>query len=178
LIFEAVTAVAGAFVIRPRRFEDDRGHFARLFCVRELAEHGLDAEVVQRSVSYNKRRGTLRGMHYQAEPYGENKIVSCRRGALFDVAVDLRPGSPTFKRWFGVTLAAEDETSFFIPRGCAHGFVTLADDTTVDYAISTFHHAEAARGVRWNDPAFGIDWPLAPVVMADRDRNYPDFAGG
>lgn len=177
MIFEPVVAVAGAFLIRPQRFSDDRGHFTRTYCTRELAEHCLEAEIVQRSVSFNKLRGTLRGLHYQAPPHGENRIVACRRGAVFNVALDLRRNSPTFKRWFGVTLPAEDETSFFIPKGCAHGFLTLADDTAVDYAISTFHHPESARGARWNDPAFGIDWPIAPVVIAERDRTYPDFTG-
>ena len=174
MIFEP-TDVAGAFVIRPERHADDRGHFARTFCVRELAEHGLDPAVVQHSISYNKRRGTLRGMHYQAEPHGENKIVSVRRGAIFDVAVDLRRESPTYKSWFGVTLTDEDATSFFIPAGCAHGFITLADDTTVNYEISTFHHPESARGVRYDDPAFGIEWPMAPVVIAERDLRFPSF---
>jgi dTDP-4-dehydrorhamnose 3,5-epimerase len=174
LIFEP-TKVAGAFVIRPELFEDDRGYFARTFCVRELAEHGLDATVVQGSISHNRRRGTLRGLHYQAAPHGENKIVSVRRGVIFDVAVDLRRDSPTYKTWFGVTLTGEDATSFFIPHGCAHGFITLADDTTVNYEISNFHHPESARGVRYDDPAFGIEWPLEPIMIADRDRRYPHF---
>lgn len=174
MIFEP-TKVAGAFVIRAELFEDDRGYFARTFCVRELTAHGIDATVVQGSISHSRRRGTLRGLHYQAAPHGENKIVSVGRGAIFDVAVDLRRDSPTYKTWVGVTLTGEDATSFFIPQGCAHGFITLADDTTVHYQISTVHHPESARGVRYDDPAFGIDWPLEPVVIADRDRRYPIF---
>jgi dTDP-4-dehydrorhamnose 3,5-epimerase len=176
LIFEPV-AIAGAFVIRPERVADERGHFARTFDVRELAAHGLDPEIVQRSLSYNRLRGTLRGMHYQLAPHEENKIVSVRRGAIFDVAVDLRPASPTYKGWCGVTLTDEDAASFYIPKGCAHGFITLADDTTVGYDISVPHHAASARGVRFDDPTFGIAWPMAPVVIAERDRTYPDFAG-
>jgi dTDP-4-dehydrorhamnose 3,5-epimerase len=168
-------SVAGAFVIRPERVEDERGHFARTFCVRELAGHGIDPTVVQRSISYNRRRGTLRGMHLQVAPHEENKIVSCRRGSIFDVAVDLRRESPTYRSWFGVTLTDEDATAFFIPKGCAHGFITLADDTTVDYEISGFYHPESARGFRYDDPAFGIDWPMAPVVIAERDLQFPSF---
>ena len=168
-------SVAGAFVIQPERVEDERGYFARTFCVRELAERGIDPVVVQRSLSYNKRRGTLRGMHLQIAPYEENKIVSCRRGSIFDVAVDLRRGSPTYRQWSGITLTDEDATAFFIPRGCAHGFITLADDTTVNYEISAFHHPESARGVRYDDPAFGIEWPIEPVVIADRDLRFPSF---
>lgn len=176
MIFEP-TVVAGAFVIRPERIEDERGYFARTWGVRELTEHGLDAQIVQRSVSFNKRRGTLRGMHYQAAPHEENKLVSVRRGAIFDVAVDLRPGSPSYRRWFGVTLDDDNGAAFFIPKGCAHGFITLADDTTVNYDISTLYHPESARGVRYDDPAFGIEWPLAPTVVAARDRGYADFVG-
>jgi dTDP-4-dehydrorhamnose 3,5-epimerase len=169
------TKLKGAFVIRPERHEDERGYFARTYCVREFAEAGIDPGVVQRSVSYNRVRGTLRGMHYQEAPHGENKLVSCARGALYDVIVDLRPASPTFRGWFGLTLTAEEHTSLFIPQGCAHGFITLADETVVNYDISSFHRPEAARGVRYDDPAFGIEWPLAPVVIADRDRRFPNF---
>jgi dTDP-4-dehydrorhamnose 3,5-epimerase len=177
LIIESVK-LAGAFLIRPERHEDERGYFARTYCVRELAEHGIDPQVVQRSISYNRHRGTLRGMHFQAAPHEENKIVSCRRGAVFDVAIDLRRESSTYRRWFGVTLTDEEATAFFIPKGCAHGFITLADETTVDYAISCFHDPASARGVRWDDPAFGVEWPLQPIVIADRDRRYADFVVG
>jgi dTDP-4-dehydrorhamnose 3,5-epimerase len=162
----------------PERAEDERGFFARTYCVRELAEHGIDATVVQRSLSYNRKRGTLRGMHYQGAPHGENKIVSVRRGAIFDVAIDLRRDSPTYKIWFGTTLTDEDARSLFIPKGCAHGFITLVDGTMVDYSISSFYEPSSAQGVRWDDPAFRVEWPLQPIVIADRDRRYADFVDG
>ncbi|HLK88471.1 MAG TPA: dTDP-4-dehydrorhamnose 3,5-epimerase family protein [Polyangia bacterium] len=171
------TPLEGVVLIVPQRMEDDRGFFARLTCQREMAEHGLDPTVVQRSVSYNRLRGTLRGMHYQLAPHQENKLVSCLSGAIYDVVVDLRPGSPTHRRWYGATLTPEGMEALFVPRGCAHGFITLADETRVHYEISDFHHAESARGVRYDDPAFGIAWPLAPVVIADRDRSYPAYTG-
>jgi dTDP-4-dehydrorhamnose 3,5-epimerase len=171
----SATKVAGAFVIQPERIEDERGYFARTYCARELAEHGIDPQVVQRSISYNRVRGTLRGMHFQAAPHEENKIVSCGRGSIYDVVVDLRRDSATYRSWFGITLTDEDATALFIPKGCAHGFITLADDTTVHYDISGFYHPESARGVRYDDPALGIEWPLAPVVIADRDLGFPKF---
>jgi dTDP-4-dehydrorhamnose 3,5-epimerase len=171
------TTLEGVVLIAPQRIEDERGFFARLYCQRELAERGLDPTVVQRSVSYNKRRGTLRGMHYQVAPHEENKLVSCLSGAIYDVVVDLRRDSVTRGRWFGAPLTAEGMEAVFIPKGCAHGFITLADDTRVSYEISEFHHPESARGVRYDDPAFGIVWPLKPVVIAARDRNYPSFTG-
>jgi dTDP-4-dehydrorhamnose 3,5-epimerase len=143
--------------------------------VQELPAHGLDPTVVQRSVSYNKLRGTLRGMHYQAAPHQENKLVSCLRGAIFDVVLDLRPASPTYRRWAGANLTAEGFEALYVPKGCAHGFVTLTDDAVVHYEISEFHHPESARGVRYDDPAFGIRWPLQPRVISARDRSYPDY---
>jgi dTDP-4-dehydrorhamnose 3,5-epimerase len=176
MIFTA-TSIEGAFLIRPERFEDERGFFARLYCPNELAAQGLDPKVVQRSISYNKRRGTLRGMHFQAAPHEENKIVSCLSGSIYDVAIDLRPGSATYRQWFGATLTAADLEALYIPKGCAHGFITLADDTRVHYEISEFHHPESARGVRYDDPAFGVKWPIDPVVIAARDRDYPSYVG-
>jgi dTDP-4-dehydrorhamnose 3,5-epimerase len=169
------TKLPGAFVIQPERLEDDRGFFARTYCVHELEQAGIDSRVVQRSLSYNRRRGTLRGMHYQAAPHEENKIVTCIRGAIYDVIVDVRPGSPTRGEWFAITLDAESATALFVPGGCAHGFITLADDTTVSYDISNFYHPESSRGYCYDDPAFGIPWPLAPVVIADRDRLFPKY---
>ena len=176
MIFEP-TPITGAFVVRPERVVDERGYFARTYCVRELTEQGLDPAISQASLSFNRRRGTLRGMHFQAAPHEENKIVSCQRGSFFDVIVDLRRESPSYKRWFGVTLTEDEATALYIPKGCAHGFITLADDTLVHYFISGFYHPESARGVRFDDPAFAIEWPLPPVVIAARDRAFPDFAG-
>jgi len=172
----AATPVEGAFLIQPERREDERGFFARTYCVRELAEHGLDPQVVQRSVSYNRKRGTLRGMHYQVAPHEETKLVSCSRGEIYDVIIDLRPASPSFRRWAGATLTADNGHLLYIPRGCAHGFITLTDDAVVDYQISDFHHPESARGIRYDDPAFGVKWPFAPIVIAARDRAWPDYS--
>jgi dTDP-4-dehydrorhamnose 3,5-epimerase len=177
LIF-APTSIDGALVIRPERIEDERGFFARTFCVRELAEHGIDPTVVQRSVSYNRRRGTLRGMHYQIAPHGENKLVSCMRGSVHDVIIDLRPGSVSYRRWFGVDLTADGFETLFIPKGCAHGFITLTDDALVHYELSEFYHPESARGVRYDDPAFGVEWPMAPVVINARDAGYALVSAG
>jgi dTDP-4-dehydrorhamnose 3,5-epimerase len=169
------TSIDGAFLIRPEPVEDERGFFARTFCVRELAEHGLDPQVVQRSVSYNKRRGTLRGMHYQVAPHEESKLVSCLRGSIYDVVIDLRPASATYRRWVAATLTADGFETLFVPQGCAHGFVTLTDDALVHYEISSFHQPESARGVRYDDPAFGIEWPIAPVVINARDLSFAPY---
>jgi dTDP-4-dehydrorhamnose 3,5-epimerase len=172
LIF-STTDVEGAFLIRPERLEDERGFFARTYCVRELTEHGIDPQVVQRSVSHNLRRGTLRGMHFQIAPHQESKLVSCVRGSIYDVVLDLRPSSSTYRRWSAATLTADGFETLFIPKGCAHGFISLVDDSTVHYEISEFHHPESARGVRYDDPAFGIEWPLQPTVINSRDLGYP-----
>jgi dTDP-4-dehydrorhamnose 3,5-epimerase len=169
------TDVAGALLIEPERHEDERGFFARTFCVDELARHGLDPKVVQRSISHNRKRGTLRGMHLQAAPHEENKIVSCIRGEIYDVVLDLRPASPSYRRWVGALLTADNHQLLFIPKGCAHGFITLTDDATVHYEISEFHHPESARGVRYDDPAFGIVWPLTPVVVHRRDLAFEPY---
>ena len=171
------TEIAGAFLLRPRRQEDERGFFARTFCVRELADHGLDSTVVQRSVSSNSRRGTLRGMHYQASPHLENKFVSCSQGAIYDVIVDVRADSPSYLRWQGFTLTAENLDMLFIPAGCAHGFITTADHTVVRYEMSGFYAPDAARGFRFDDPAFAIKWPLAPTIISARDLAFPPFGG-
>jgi dTDP-4-dehydrorhamnose 3,5-epimerase len=167
------TKLAGAFVIEPERFEDERGFFARTWCVREFEAHGLVTRLVQCSVSFNRRRGTVRGMHYQAAPHEEVKLVRCVRGAILDVIVDARPGSPTLHQWVAVELDAESQRALYVPRGFAHGFQTLADDTEVFYQISEFFHPESARGLRWDDPALGIDWPLEVSVISAKDRAYP-----
>lgn len=165
--------VAGAFRIEPERREDERGFFARTYCVDELNQNGLDPKVVQRSISYNRKRATLRGMHFQAAPHEENKFVSCTRGEIYDVVLDLRPGSPSYRRWSAATLTADNQHILYIPKGCAHGFITLTDDVIVNYEISEFHHAESARGVRYDDPAFAIAWPLSPEVIHPRDLAFP-----
>jgi dTDP-4-dehydrorhamnose 3,5-epimerase len=176
MIFEP-TEIPGAVLIRPQRMEDERGFFARIYCERELAEHGLDPRLVQHSLSYNRLRGTLRGMHFQNEPHAENKLVSCNRGAIYDVIVDLRVESPSYRRWIAVTLSADRPESLFVPKGCAHGFITLADETTVEYKISEFYAPGLGQGLRFDDPAFGIEWPLAPVVISARDLAYPLYVG-
>jgi len=167
--------IPGAFLITPERIEDDRGFFARTWCEREAAAHGLSTRWVQYSVSYNKRRGTLRGLHYQASPHQEAKLVRCTMGAVFDVIVDLRHESPAFKKHRSVILSAENRVMLYIPEGCAHGFQTLEDHSEVFYQISEFYSPQHGRGVRWDDPAFGIEWPQAERIMIERDRNYPDF---
>jgi dTDP-4-dehydrorhamnose 3,5-epimerase len=154
---------------------DERGLFARSFCADEFTAAGIAMTVVQTNLSRNTRRGTLRGMHYQAEPAPEPKLVRCTAGRVFDVAVDLRPASPSFCRWTGAELDAESHNGLFIPAGCAHGFLTLSDDSEVTYLMGAAYASELARGVRWNDPAFAIDWPFDPVLMSDKDAAYPDF---
>ena len=169
------TAVAGALVIEPERHEDDRGFFARTWDASVFAQRGLNPAFVQSSVSYNRTRGTLRGLHYQAAPFEEAKLVRCTAGAVFDVAVDLRPSSETFRQWFGIELSAENRLALYVPEGCAHGFLTLEDDSEVLYQISEFWVPEAGRGLRWNDPAFRIEWPREVVLIHERDRTYADF---
>jgi dTDP-4-dehydrorhamnose 3,5-epimerase len=171
------TPLAGAFVLDPERFEDPRGFFARTWCPREMEAHGLNPRLAQCSFAYNRAAGTLRGMHYQAEPHAEAKIVRCTSGAIYDVIVDLRPESPTRKGWTGVELSAENRRSLYVPEGFAHGYITLRDETEVLYLISESHAPDFARGVRWDDPAFGISWPREVSVISDRDRDYPDYRG-
>lgn len=173
----AETALKGVLVIEPERLEDERGFFARTFCYHEFEAHGLNPQVVQCSTSFNKKKGTLRGMHYQVAPYGEVKVVRCTAGAIYDVAVDLRPDSLTYKQWVAAELTEDNRRALYIPVGCAHGFQTLVDDAEVYYQISEFYHPEAAKGVRWDDPAFGVQWPLrkGPIV-SERDRSYADYS--
>src|SRR5262245_11264945 len=167
--------LAGAFVIEAERHEDERGFFARTFCEREFAERGLDGRVAQANLSYNARRGTLRGMHYQRPPHAEAKLVRCTRGAIHDVIIDLRPASPTHLRHFAIRLDEENRTLLYIPEGFAHGFLTLEDRTEVAYQMSMAYSSDHGAGVRWDDPAFGIAWPEPVRVIAERDRTYPDF---
>lgn len=169
------TVLRGAFIIEPEPATDERGLFARIFCRREFGGHGLNAEVRQCSLSYNRKRGTLRGMHYQVAPYGECKLVRCSRGSIYDVVIDLRRGAPTFGRWVGYELSAANRRMLYIPEGFAHGFETLDDASEVTYQMSEFYVPSAQRGVRWDDPAFAIHWPLKPALISDRDRGYPDF---
>ena len=154
---------------------DGRGLFARTFCENEFAAAGLPTRFVQSSVSFNTRRGTLRGLHYQVPPKAEGKLVRCTRGAIYDVVVDLRSQSATFLRWIGVELTAENRRALYVPPGCAHGFQTLTDDAEVLYLMTEFYAPEMARGVRWNDRIFGVEWPLADPTLSDRDASYPDF---
>jgi dTDP-4-dehydrorhamnose 3,5-epimerase len=169
------TELAGAYVIDPEPFVDIRGAFARTWCAREFEAHGLTTRVAQTSTSFNARRGTLRGMHYQAAPFPEVKLVRCTRGAIFDVIIDLRPASPTFMRHFATRLTEDNRRAVYVPEGFAHGFLTLEDHSEILYQMSEFYVPEASRGVRWNDPAFGIDWPIDQPIMHERDASYPDF---
>jgi dTDP-4-dehydrorhamnose 3,5-epimerase len=166
-------ALAGAYLVEMDRIEDDRGFFARSFCAGEFAAHGLAAAMPQCSVSFNSRRATLRGLHFQADPHAEDKLVRCTAGAVFDVIVDLRPQSRTRRRWIGLELTADNRHALYVPKGFAHGFITLADRSEVLYMMSVPHSPGFAHGVRWDDPALAIDWPLEPKWMADRDAAYP-----
>ena len=170
------TELPGAFLIELEQLRDERGWFARTFDREAFADAGIPPEVVQCSVSINARAGTLRGMHWQEAPHGEDKLVRCNRGAIFDAIVDLRPDSDTYCRWVGVELTPENGRMLLVPKGFAHGFQTLVDDTEVNYQMSYHYVPEAARGARFDDPAFGIEWPDAdPRIMSERDRTYPDF---
>lgn len=171
------TLLPGAFVIEIEPIGDERGWFARTFDAELFRSKGMDPDVVQCNASFNAARGTLRGMHYQAEPHGEPKLVRCVRGTIFDVAVDLRPQSPSYRRWHGVELSAENRRSFYIPVGLAHGFQTLSDDCEVLYQMGHGYFPEATSGVRWDDPAFNIEWPDAPAgrIISERDASYRSF---
>ena len=170
------TALAGVWIIDPEPVADERGMFARTWCAREFAEHGLNAQIAQCNVSFNHRRGTVRGMHYQLAPHQEAKLVRCTAGAIFDVALDVRPGSPTWGQHVGVTLCAGERRMLYIAEGCAHGFQTLEDGSEVFYQMSEFYAPELGRGVRWDDPAFGIVWPEPVTMINERDRSYPDVS--
>lgn len=176
MIFQE-TGLPDAYVIAIQRLEDERGFFARAWCQREYADHQLNTQLVQCNIAYNHRKGTLRGMHFQRAPYAEVKIVRCTRGAIYDVIIDLRPESPTFKQHFGVELTQENHKMLYVPEGFAHGYLTLTDGAEIFYQVTQFYKPEAADGVRWNDPRFGIVWPAAVEVISARDANYPDFSG-
>jgi dTDP-4-dehydrorhamnose 3,5-epimerase len=169
------TPLSGAFLIELEKRGDERGFFARMFCRREFAEKGLTTDFVQINNSLSATKGTLRGMHYQLSPAAETKLVRCVRGALYDSILDLRPGSPTFGRSFGAELTADNRLMMYVPRGFAHGFLTLEDSCEALYLVDGFYTPEKERGVRWNDPTFGIEWPTEPVTVSDKDRNHPDF---
>jgi dTDP-4-dehydrorhamnose 3,5-epimerase len=169
------TELKGAFIVEVEKLSDDRGFFARSWCLKEFEAHGLTSRVVQSNVSYNIKKGTLRGMHYQIAPYQESKLIRCTRGAIYDVIIDLRPESPTYKQWTGLELTADNRTMLFVPEDFAHGFMTLADDTEITYQVSQFYTPRSEKGIRFNDPLFRIQWPLDVSVISDKDRQWPDF---
>jgi dTDP-4-dehydrorhamnose 3,5-epimerase len=169
------TKLNGAHTIDLDKREDERGFFARLFCINEFDGEGMDRNVVQINNSLSKDKGTLRGIHYQLNPKAETKIVRCIKGSLWDVIVDLRPDSPTFLQWFGETLSAENRRMMFVPKGFGHGFITLEPDTEAIYLVTEFYSPEHERGLRWNDPNIGIEWPIEPVIISEKDKNHKDF---
>ncbi|HXV42374.1 MAG TPA: dTDP-4-dehydrorhamnose 3,5-epimerase [Anaerolineae bacterium] len=169
------TKLKDAYIIEIEKREDERGFFARGWCQHEFEAHGLVPRIVQANISYNKKRGTLRGMHYQIAPYAETKLVRCTRGALYDVIIDLRPASPTYKQWLGVELTAENYKMLYVPEGFAHGFITLEDITEATYQVSQFYTPGAEGGIRYDDPAFGIKWPVEVQVISAKDQSWPDY---
>jgi dTDP-4-dehydrorhamnose 3,5-epimerase len=172
------TRLEGAFIVDPDVFEDERGSFSVSFCRARFAAHGLDTAVAQCASSFNHRRGTLRGLHYQKAPFEQTRLVSCSQGAIFDVIVDIRPGSPTLRAWFAAELSAANRRMLYVPRGFAHGYLTLEDGSVVQYQLSETHHPESEAGIRWDDPLIGIRWPAAPVVISARDRGHPPLPPG
>lgn len=175
MLFESLP-LAGAFRVRLEPHKDERGHFARTFCAREFAAHGLNPGLVQCNTSFNRGRGTLRGLHWQAAPHAEDKLVRATRGAVWDVLVDLRPESPTYRQWHGEELNQENGVGLYIPQGFAHGFVTLRDNSEVFYQMSAFYEASSARGARYDDPAFEVAWPVRePLILSPRDLAHPPF---
>ena len=174
MLFEA-TELDGAWLIRPERIEDSRGYFVRTFCINEFREHGLAIEFPQHSVSHSSKKGTVRGMHFQRDPHGEVKLVRCLTGAIWDVIIDIRPGSPTFRQSRGFELSGENGLQLYIPTGFAHGFQTLQDDTRVNYLISEFHVPGAADGIRYNEPSFDVKWPQPVTVISEKDLAWPNF---
>lgn len=170
------TPLPGAYLIEPERLGDDRGFFTRMWCRREFAEHGLDAGLAQCNLSFNERAGTLRGMHFQREPHPEVKLVRCTRGAVWDAIVDLRPDSPTYCRWHAVELTEQNLAMLYVPAGFAHGYLTLTDGAEVFYQVTEYYHRDLEGGVRWNDAAFGIEWPQdRPLILSPKDRSWPDY---
>lgn len=169
------TPLKGAYVIELKKIGDDRGFFARFFCKNEFANHGLNNEIVQINNSLSADKGTLRGMHYQLAPKAEDKIVRCINGSLYDVIIDIREESDTFGQWFGIELSAENRKMLFVPKGFAHGFLTLKEHTEAFYLVTEFYGPEQERGIRWNDPKFNIQWPIEPLVISEKDQKHPDF---
>lgn len=167
------TDLNGVFLVELDLIEDERGFFARTYCVKEFLRNGLNPQLAQCNISYNRKRGTLRGMHFQADPHGEAKLVRCIRGAIFDVVIDLRPNSQTFEKWIGIELSDKQPTLLYIPEGCAHGFQTLEHNTELFYQMSYPYVAEAAHGLRWNDPYFNIQWPIEEKIISVKDQHYP-----
>ena len=171
------TKLKGAFVLEIEPREDNRGFFARTFCQHEFQSHGLNPLVVQCNIAYNKKKGTMRGMHFQNAPHAEAKLVRCTRGSIQDVVLDLRPGSPTFKQWVSAELTEDNHKMLYIPEGCAHGYQTLSETAEVLYQVSQFYAPDSASGVRHDDPAFGIKWPLEVTSISELDKKWPDFKG-
>ncbi|CAD5956026.1 dTDP-4-dehydrorhamnose 3,5-epimerase [Planktothrix agardhii] len=170
------TKLKGAYIIEPELIRDERGFFARSWCQKEFTERGLNPNLVQCNISFNLKKATLRGMHYQAKPHEEAKLVRCTMGAIHDVIIDLRPESPTFKQWVAVDITAENRKMLYIPEGMAHGFQTLVDNTEVFYQMSDFYHSESATGVRWDDPIFRIIWlETSSMIISEKDKSYPNF---
>jgi dTDP-4-dehydrorhamnose 3,5-epimerase len=169
------TKLKGAFLVEIEKLTDDRGFFGRSWCRKEFDDHGLNSRLVQANVSFNRKKGTLRGMHYQIAPFQESKLIRCTRGAIFDVIIDLRLDSPTYKQWTGVELTADNYTMFFVPEDFAHGFQTLTDESEITYQVTQFYTPGSERGIRFDDRAFGIQWPLDVTVISDKDRTWPDF---
>lgn len=171
------TKIKGAFTIRLKKHEDERGSFARTWCREEFENHGIQEQPVQANSAFSKLKGTVRGMHYQVEPFAESKLVRCIRGSIFDVLVDLRLDSPTYTQWFGMELTPTNEKMLFIPRGCAHGYQSTLDDSEVVYLSTQFYASKFERGFKWDDPTLNIDWPITTAVtISEKDRNWPDFA--
>ncbi len=169
------TKLKGAFIIELERLEDERGFFARTWCQKEFEAHNLNYRLFQANISFNKKKGTLRGMHYQIAPYEETKLVRCTSGAIFDVIIDLRPDSSTYKQWLGVELTSENHKMLYVPENFAHGFQTLQDNTEVTYQVTQFYSPESERGIRYNDPMFGVNWKIDVQIISDKDKHCPDF---
>lgn len=172
------TKLKGAFIIDVTRMEDERGFFARSWCKKEFEAHGLNADAVQANVSYNKHKATLRGMHYQKAPYAETKTIRCTSGAIYDVILDIRPDSETYLDWFGIELTSDSFRMLYVPEGFAHGFITLADHTAVHYLVTAFYTPGSEAGIRFDDPAFNVQWPIAPQIISEKDRYHQPFLSG
>ena len=169
------TGLKGAYIIEVEKLRDDRGFFGRLWCESEIKEIGLNPNLVQSNVSFNLKKGTLRGMHFQKKPFQETKLVRCTRGSVYDVIIDIRPDSPTFKKWIGVKLSSDNYKMIYVPEGFAHGFLTLEDNSEVYYLVTEEYHKNAEGGIKWNDPEINIKWPLEVSEISERDKEHPDF---